>query len=1746
MQRNNQSNMHNGEAHDEDICKTSETHESLRLKDGNIGSPDETLQQEHVDMLPKEIPSSAGEQRKEQSKGRKKQRERKRSPRDNAESDLQDISQKVTDQVHVSKKSEEKIPTMVECSFRFSGDARHTVRGVTAMLERFIRNTLNLQVNSVRSEPRNHLVETILTFISKAQARKFLKQIRASADFLKIKGRARILEVESADDKIVTFSKKLLEIGEMAIKKHEQKIISCTENLEQIKVQGKDYIEKATRAKLNELKAQKSEFQTKLDELQRTLSQAKGKINETFQDCKKQLARETKKLDQALPMYAYRNLVLQQIRFNPVIVLLGETGSGKSTQIPIYLLEEGYGDDKRIVCTQPRKVAALSLARHVSKELDYPIGKEIGYKLGREDRRSQKTKLLYMTDHTLLNECIKDPSLSAYSVVIIDEAHERSIYTDLLLGMLQKCLQQRPELRVMITSATIDPDVFVQYFGGSEECPVVKVPGRLFPVDITYNKENRGPDQNHVKEAVDKVVELHRKEPNGDILVFLATPAETEQACNLLLGHQVPKLKVMQLHGRLQPAEQQAVFDPVAKDERKVVFSTNVAETSVTIPGIKVVVDAGLAKEKKYDAKRNMGVLELNVITQSSANQRKGRAGRTGPGKCFRLYTEAEYNAMEKISKPEIFRVHLGQALLKLMELGISNPLQFKFVESPSVDALNAAMKVLCEIGAVENGCLTDLGHKVAKLSVEPILGKTILSGIEANIGLEIIVIAAFAGTGSSVFYRGGTPEANAVSDQQKLRFCSEFGDMVTALNVFKEWQSVEEKEKGKWCMQNSINGKMMKILRDQTHELRHELKKELGLNLDPNFNEDQSVLNQHVPEIMLGCYPSNLSRFTGHSNAGYIIPSSDMCVHPHPGSALNALKIQPKWLLFGQLLKTSRDFAINLTPITDDQVEKIKSMGQLQIDEDSLQEKVLEPLKIPNLSDHILRILAGPRHQTRKNLQERISMECGGAIVEIDLDFRNSASTTYANLKYHPYIESILGDQIYQIKQELRRFRTKYAISTDRNNSTSAMIECGGAVLEIMMPNEFNAFKFDCESESKGEEILEQLTELGDVYSKNIKRLPRSRFETNIEFKTADEASKATEFLKEKHQISVYTGRKDSNNQNLPDFQVKLTWQRRPILGHGVIRCHSPEDARRVHSRLPGSLYGRMGHRQVEIKGQIYKVLCPKPAMSDIRIVEVERDVNPERFKRRWMETIRSSCPDIAIKDVYVPRSKGFETTPANLTDYERKVVAKLNTITQGFHIDIPKPKNGSFELQCWVTLQSADDRENVMDRMIYLELDERFKGDIQRNVVGSVYVAADMMKVVDADLSELLEIENLNNSQNAYSRQMKNGNWRINIICNSIAGLIEYKRRIEHVIAPTRIDCSQCGEVQLLQPDGKAMLQQVEKETDTKIICDFRNKAVVIYGTLSNRERAHLLIDDHVKYLAGTIHETIHLSGSDKPIGLMKALLRKYGTGLEELKVDLKLHSLNLNLRRHVIVLRGSEESISELKGILDATSQELGAKEASDTEREDCNVCLCPADEDSYRLMLCGHLYCKSCIEDLLKDAVANGNIPISCCSQMCGELIVLKDIQKLLNNKMADLVKVSVNCYIMNNKDKVITCPTPDCPTVYKRTLQACLFICPACQVELCTKCGLLSHIGLTCEQNKITLKDGGGVEKWLDEDKMNRGRCPSCQAPIEKTYGCDHITCSECKKHVCWKCKTRFFNSPGECYDHLAREHDGIF
>ena len=524
-----------------------------------------------------------------------------------------------------------------------------------------------------------------------------------------------------------------------------------------------------------------------------------------------------KQQKESLPVYKFRSQIIEAVKANQLLIVVGDTGSGKTTQLTQYLAEAGFANDGMIGCTQPRRVAAMSVAKRVAEEVGCRLGQEVGYTIRFEDCTSSETKIKYMTDGMLQREVLLDPDLKRYSVIMLDEAHERTIATDVLFGLLKKTLKRRPDLRIIVTSATLDADKFSEYFN---ECPILTIPGRTYPVEIMYSRE---PESDYLDAALVTVMQIHLTEPPGDILLFLTGQEEIDTSCEILyermkaLGPNVPELIILPVYSALPSEMQSKIFDPAPPGSRKVVIATNIAETSITIDQIYYVIDPGFVKQNAYDPKLGMDSLVVTPISQAQAKQRAGRAGRTGPGKAFRLYTEAAFQSeMLPTSIPEIQRQNLSHTILMLKAMGINDLLHFDFMDPPPTNTMLTALEELYSLSALDDeGLLTRLGRKMADFPMEPALAKVLIVSVDMGCSDEILSIVAMLSV-QTVFYR--PKEKQTQADQKKAKFHDPHGDHLTLLNVYNGWKNAGFSNP--WCFENFIQARSMRRAQDVRQQL--------------------------------------------------------------------------------------------------------------------------------------------------------------------------------------------------------------------------------------------------------------------------------------------------------------------------------------------------------------------------------------------------------------------------------------------------------------------------------------------------------------------------------------------------------------------------------------------------------------------------------------------------------------------------------------------------------------------------------------------------------------------------------------------------------------------------------------------------------------------------------------------------------------------------------------------------------------
>ncbi|MCP5299924.1 MAG: ATP-dependent RNA helicase HrpA [Chromatiaceae bacterium] len=617
----------------------------------------------------------------------------------------------------------------------------------------------------------------------------------------------------------------------------------------------------------------------------------------------------------ALPISARIDEIGELIRVHQVVVLCGETGSGKSTQLPKLCLQLGRGVFGRIGHTQPRRIAARSLASRIASELGEETGQTVGYKVRFRDHVADETRVKLMTDGILLAEIRSDRDLTEYDTLIIDEAHERSLNIDFLLGYLHRLLQRRPDLKLIITSATIDPVRFARHFG---DAPVIEVSGRTFPVDVRYRPPTEpggGERDESVQQAIVDAIDELSLDGSGDILVFLSGEREIRETAETLRRHRMLHSEVIPLYARLSPSEQARVFAPSGR--RHIVLSTNVAETSLTVPGIRYVIDAGFARISRYSARSKIQRLPVERVSQASAEQRKGRCGRVAEGICIRLYDEDDFNARPVFTEPEIQRTNLAAVILQMATLGFGNVESFPFVDPPDSRLIRDGYTLLEELAAVDaKRRVTSLGRTLARLPVDPRVGRMLVAAGQGACLNEVLVIAAAL---SVMDPRERPADKRQQADEAHALFADERSDFIGFLKL---WRFLEENRRHltrrkfeRLCRQHFLSPTRVREWHDVHVQLRMQMH-ELG-HRENEVEADYVSIHRALLTGLL----SHVGMRTQGDRADYL-GARNRHFHIFPGSGLFAR--QPKWVVAAELVETTRLYARGVAAIEPEWVEPL------------------------------------------------------------------------------------------------------------------------------------------------------------------------------------------------------------------------------------------------------------------------------------------------------------------------------------------------------------------------------------------------------------------------------------------------------------------------------------------------------------------------------------------------------------------------------------------------------------------------------------------------------------------------------------------------------------------------------------------------------------------------------------------------------------------------------------------------------
>ncbi|XP_062100006.1 ATP-dependent RNA helicase DEAH11, chloroplastic-like [Humulus lupulus] len=1467
------------------------------------------------------------------------------------------------------------------------------------------------------------------------------------------------------------------------------------------------------------------------------------------------MLRECKRLEDGLPIYAYRQGILHHIHSQQIMVLIGETGSGKSTQLVQFLADSGITADEAIVCTQPRKIAATSLASRVREESGGCYGDQsiTCYPSFSSDQQFN-SKVIFTTDHCLLQHYMLDKNMSKISCLIVDEAHERSLNTDLLLSLVKSLLCRRRNLRLIIMSATVDAHQLSNYFFG---CRIFHVVGRNFPVDITYIPCTTGA---YVSDVVRMATEIHKTEKEGAILAFLTSQSEVELACEKFVA---PNAVALPLHGKLSFEEQFYVFQNYP-GKRKIIFSTNLAETSLTIPGVKYVIDCGMVKESKFEPGSGMNVLRVCRISQSSANQRAGRAGRTEPGRCYRLYSESDFKSMPPCQEPEIRRVHLGVAVLRIFALGIKNVQDFDFVDAPSAEAIEMAVRNLIQLSAIkrsnDNFELTDEGRCLVKMGIEPRLGKLILGCFSNRLGREGIVLAAVMANSSSIFCRVGTDEEKMKSDCIKVKFCHQDGDLFTLLSVYKEWEAVPRDKKNQWCWENSINAKTMRRCYDTVVELESCLERELT-SIIPSYwrwNPRKSTdSDMYLKKVILSSLSENVAMYSGNDQLGYEVALTGQHVLLHPSCSLLVYGQKPNWVVFSEILSSTCQYLVCVTSFDFDSLSTLHPPPLF--DASKIMNRKLQVKVLNGFGGTLLKKFCGKGNSNMLSLVARIRETCMderiGIKVNVDQNEISVFATTQDMERVLNFVKGFL-----ECEQKWMHYEClEKCLYRGSGVPSVALFGAGAEIKHLELQKrclDVDIYHSNVSSLNPIEE-KELLMFIEKFTSSTIcafhKSTPSGQEGDDkeklgqITFPSPEAALKAIELNQIKFGgalLKVTPSQPTFGDHKFfpfPAVRAKVSWPRRPSKGFGILKC-DPHD---VDSMID-DFYN------LEVGGKYVRSEASTRAADSVLIIGLDKNLSENEILADLRRHTRRR-----IIDFFLIRGEAVENPAPDVCGE-----ALLKQITPFMS------KNNHHSAYCRVQVFPPEPKDTFMralvsfDGRLHLEAAkalEQIDGEVlpgclswqkmkcQQLFHSSLSCSERVYSVIKMQLDSLIRSFTHVKGIECSLERNPNGSYRVKISANATKTVAEVRRRVEDMLKGKIIDNKTLTPTVLqlmFSRDGINLIHTLQRETGTYIFFDRHSLNVRIFGSHSNVAVAEEKMINSLVALHESKQLQINLRGKDLPPNLLKELVNNFGPDLRGLKKKVPGADFTLNTFRHTLSIHGDKDLKPTVEEIIYKIAQmSCGSAERFDNDVT-CPICLCDI-EDAYQLEGCGHKFCSLCLVEQFDSAIKNQDgFPIRCGHESCGSPILLTDLRSLLpGEKLDELFRSSLGAFVASSGGVYKFCPSPDCPAIYQVAdpgTAGKLFVCGSCYAETCTSCHMEYHPYLSCEKYREFKDDPDSSVKEWQSGKDNVKNCPHCGHMIEKWEGCNHIEC-RCGRHICWNC-LELFNSSDECYNHLRNVH----
>ncbi|CAF4504213.1 unnamed protein product [Rotaria socialis] len=1468
-----------------------------------------------------------------------------------------------------------------------------------------------------------------------------------------------------------------------------------------------------------------------------TLSLDNSMTSETMSQLLNRLEREIKRLSNRLPIYAQRDVLIDAIMSNQVVILKGNTGSGKSTQLVQYLVDAGLADRGQIICTQPRRLAARLLASLVAEEFGCQLGKEVRCDIFGTCCPSPQTKIRFVTEAVLLNEYHADPMLSNYSVVIIDEAHERRLNTDIIFGVMKLCARQRKDLKLVIMSATMDSNLLRKYYSGAN---LIQVSDQIFPVEDEYVDEN---PEKYVDAAIDKVLEIHASQDPGDILVFLTGPDEIDRAITAVKSKidRSGSVLVLPLYGKLNEQETKVVFTPTDPKKRKIIFATNCAETSITIDGIRYVVDSGMVKEVVWDSERNTQALKVSYTTQSSVQQRRGRAGRTAPGKCYHLYTCDTYESLDLYARAEILCIQPTVAVLKLKYLQVVDDfLKFDWLEAPSAKSLQDAVSTLTWIGALDSqtGKLTNLGQGMAILGLDSMLSAMILSGKDYNCLSYTIALAAMLTVAQNIWWRGKDERLKQLSNEKRALFVSTSGvggDYLLLLRIFLEWNALGNNAdlKRNWCHQYMINGKSLKIASDFIRETSSQLHHQFQIN-SKELNDD---LTDRIIRCICAGFFQHLAIAKGADRGTYQLINNitPMTAQLQPWSTLTYTQQSTKFVLYFEILNLSNTTLLCVACPVDAKwlnQQWLKSIPQIAL------LCTLQSYDFKNLGLSLLLSIVGKGRWKLPALEKSMG-------ITFEVNYKQAVLTIWGEpdklIDAKRQLQLIIDRESEKLHTEVQEYEIV--------GSTRILLGAGAEPQLVLIRDEFTKVLLTNLPTSFTEEQIERKCQLhGLVRHVTMIQTSPGDNSASATYFTCDDARQAVTRLA--HEIwngqeinvspsyartSVYT-----TTQNC---KLKAQWFMTESEGRSCVYFDQEQAAQKACTVFKNTIYcGRP--TKVEYKKNI------KESGKDEFIIElfelppdIDEEVLLEELNRHHLANFmtnvivfRKNLPSNR------PLDKFSETADEDIMDLMK--FKSLFTDRQKFN-SVPDIQihPATVDGRVVASILFSDPRD-VMTAMNMYKKDtsdplkfKQFKIHFVPNIDHIIVLNTDLAKAIphriekamqtiqaDRQLSDIRLVDEITSEDNQEIKliTIKGTNLeqiqKARIIFDKLMKGLSFKFH------------SASWASAIFSAAGKKFLINLQDRTNTYIWWNWSSAQLTIFGEENDRNNVYREIDI---YIQKALPKRVYSISIRIPEGCARQCLERsseiYELGNEKAKVRINMIKQRITVRGNRTAVTECEQKVNNILGKVVLTSVESATKTIMATDIE--HICLICADNfnEPYSLQQCGHKFCHSCLSDYFEthfDTTMNSEtFKLRCPSSDCNKICLIRDIQSIVGfDKMALLATIAYKIHIREPKNDLAQCVGINCNQGYRPSENSSTYFCDQCMKVYCIGCQVEYHANMTCkEYQAVKQKEQDAVLLNYNLGNLPYKHCPKCHTLIEKYAGCNAMKCTQCNLAFCWVC-----------------------